>query len=61
VTLIGLKALEVQDISELELACLMNVLVKPQLDNGILVQELESIIQNAPQILNMVRLNLDKI
>lgn len=39
----------------------MNVLVKPQLDNGILVQELESIIQNAPQILNMVRLNLDKI
>jgi hypothetical protein len=30
----------------------MNVLVKPQLENGILVEELESIIENAPQILN---------
>ena len=39
-------------MTELELACLMNVLVKPQLGNGILVEELESIIQNAPQILN---------
>lgn len=32
----------------------MNVLVKPQLANGILVEELEAIIENAPQILNMV-------
>jgi hypothetical protein len=51
----GLKALEVDNISELELACLMQVLVKPQLDNGILIEELESIIENAPQILGMVR------
>ena len=50
----GLKALEIENISELELACLMNVIVKPQLANGILVEELESIIENAPQILNMV-------
>ena len=51
----GLKALEVENISELELACLMQVLVKPQLNNGILIEELESIIKNAPQILGMVR------
>lgn len=50
----GLKILEIQNMTELELACLMNVLVKPELENGILVEELESIIQNAPQILNMV-------
>ena len=50
----GLKALVIENISELELACLMNVIVKPQLANGILVEELESIIENAPQILNMV-------
>lgn len=50
----GLKALEIDNISELELACLMNVIVKPQLANGILVEELESIIENAPQLLNMV-------
>ena len=48
----GLRVLEVDNISELELACLMNVLVKPQLANGILIEELESIIQNAPAILN---------
>jgi hypothetical protein len=52
----GLKALEIENISELELACLMNVIVKPQLANGILVEELESIIENAPQLLNMVNL-----
>lgn len=51
----GLKILEIQNMTELELACLMNVLVKPELENGILVEELESIIQNAPNILNMVR------
>lgn len=50
----GLKALEVDNISELELACLMNVIVKPQLANGILIDELESIIENALQIMNMV-------
>lgn len=50
----GLKALEVDNVSEIELACLMNVLVKPQLENGILIEELESIIENAPQILNLV-------
>jgi hypothetical protein len=48
----GLKVLEIENMTELELACLMNVLVKPQLENGILVEELESIIENAPQILN---------
>jgi len=52
----GLKFLEVDNITELELAWLMNVLVKPQLENGILIDELESIIENAPQILNMVKL-----
>lgn len=52
----GLRVLEVDNISELELACLMNVLVKPQLENGILLDELESIIENAPQIMNMVRI-----
>mgnify|MGYP006282938255 CR=1 FL=1 len=57
----GLKALEVDNITELELAWLMNVLVKPELQNGILIEELESIIQNAPQILNMVSINLIKV
>ena len=50
----GLRVLEIENMTELELGCLMNLLVKPQLENGILVEELESIIQNAPQILNMV-------
>lgn len=50
----GLRLLEVENIAQIELECLMNVLVKPQLQNGILVEELEAIIQNAPQILNMV-------
>lgn len=50
----GLRLLEVDNIAQIELECLMNVLVKPQLENGILVEELEAIIQNAPQILNMV-------
>jgi len=36
----GLKALQLNDFSELEIACLMNILAKPQLDNAILVEEL---------------------
>lgn len=50
----GLRALEVDNVSQIELACLMNVIVKPELENGILIEELESIIANAPQILGLV-------
>jgi len=35
----GLKQLPNLDFSELEIACLMNVLAKPQLDNAILFDE----------------------
>lgn len=42
----GIKALELNDFSELEIACLMNILAKPQLDNAILVDELVQIFEN---------------
>lgn len=42
----GLRALDLNDFSELEIACLMNILAKPQLENAILVEELVSIMEN---------------
>jgi hypothetical protein len=42
----GLRALELTDFSELEIACLMNILAKPQLENSILVEELVQIMEN---------------
>ena len=42
----GLKALELNDFSELDVACLMNILAKPQLENAILVEELVAIMEN---------------
>jgi len=42
----GLKALELNEFSELDVACLMNILAKPQLDNAILVDELVAIMEN---------------
>ena len=42
----GLKNLQILDFTELEIACVMNVLAKPQLDNAILVDELVQIMQN---------------
>ena len=46
----GLNALQLEDLSEIEIACLMNVLAKPttgsELENIILVDELVSIMEN---------------
>lgn len=42
----GLKALQLTEFSELEIACLMNILAKPQLENAILVDELVQIMEN---------------
>lgn len=42
----GLKRLEINDFSQLEIACLMNVLAKPQLENTILLDELIDIMEN---------------
>lgn len=42
----GLRALQLNDFSEIEIACLMNILAKPQLENAILVDELVSIMEN---------------
>lgn len=42
----GLKRLDINDFSELEIACLMNVLAKPQLENTILLDELIDIMEN---------------
>ena len=42
----GLKRLELDEFSEVEVTCLMNVLAKPQLDNAILVEELLTIMEN---------------
>lgn len=42
----GLKRLEITDFSQLEIACLMNVLAKPQLENTILLDELIDIMEN---------------
>lgn len=42
----GLKSLPDNHFSELEIACLMNVLAKPQLDNAILFEEIQQIMAN---------------
>lgn len=42
----GLKRLDITDFSQLEIACLMNVLAKPQLENTILLDELIDIMEN---------------
>lgn len=42
----GLKRLEINDFSQLEIAWLMNVLAKPQLENTILLDELIDIMEN---------------
>jgi len=42
----GVKDLGLQDLSELEAACLMRVLAKPELDNAIILNELALIMEN---------------
>ena len=42
----GIKELGVIDLEEVEVACLMRVLTKPNLDNAILVKELVQIMEN---------------
>ena len=42
----GLKRLEINDFSQLEIVWLMNVLAKPQLENTILLDELIDIMEN---------------
>ena len=42
----GLKDLGLGEITELEVACLLRVLAKPELDNAIILQELMAIMEN---------------
>ena len=42
----GIKELGILDLSEVEVACLMRVLTKPNLDNAILLKELQVIMEN---------------
>jgi hypothetical protein len=42
----GIKELGVTDLEEVEVACLMRVLTKPNLENAILVKELIVIMEN---------------
>lgn len=42
----GIKDLEITDFNEVEVACLMRVLTKTDLDNAILLQELIVIMEN---------------
>jgi hypothetical protein len=42
----GVKALGISDLSQLDVACLMRILTKPDLDNAILLQELIIIMEN---------------
>jgi len=42
----GIKDLGVTDLEEVEVACLMRVLTKPNLDNAILLKELVVIMEN---------------
>jgi hypothetical protein len=42
----GIKGLGIIDLEEVEVACLMRVLTKPQLDNHILLSELIQIMEN---------------
>lgn len=42
----GLKELGITELEEVEVACLMRVLTKPDLENAILVKELQIIMEN---------------
>ncbi len=42
----GIKELGITDLEEIEVACLMRVLAKPNLENAILLQELVVIMEN---------------
>lgn len=42
----GVKALGISDLEEIDVACLMRILTKPDLDNSILLQELIIIMEN---------------
>jgi hypothetical protein len=42
----GIKELGIIDLEEVEVACLMRVLTKPDLDNAILLRELIVIMEN---------------
>jgi hypothetical protein len=42
----GIKELGIVDLEEIEVACLMRVLTKPNLENAILVKELIIIMSN---------------
>jgi len=42
----SIKNLGIMDLEELEVACLMRVLTKPNLDNAILLKELQIIMEN---------------
>lgn len=42
----GVKALGISDLEEIDVACLMRILTKPDLDNAILLQELIIIMEN---------------
>ena len=42
----GVKSLGISDLSQLDVACLMRILTKPDLDNAILLQELIIIMEN---------------
>jgi len=42
----GIKDLSITDLEEIEVACLMRVLTKPNLENAILLKELVIIMEN---------------
>lgn len=42
----GIKDLGMQDLTEMEAACLLRVLTKPELDNAIILNELVLIMEN---------------
>ena len=42
----GVKALGIDNLEEIDVACLMRILTKPDLDNAILLQELIIIMEN---------------
>jgi len=55
----GLKTLGIDDFSELEIACLVNLLTRPELDDLILVEEL-NILKDNSKIRESVSEMLDK-
>ena len=42
----GIKELGILDLQEVDVACLMRVLTKPNLENAILLKELQVIMEN---------------